>query len=169
MHVNKTIKTLLACMALYSMLFTLAGCTKKPDSNNGASNQNTNGSSSSSEHLTSGSEPSTAAPAEITGVYYEVSYVPDNKDYAHRITFNSDNSFTLIVNLTEAMGKITGQYSVNEKTIECIVDTVDFSGFTGDNVTDFSFTITDENHLVYHGIIIAALEEGNIFEKNRFS
>lgn len=108
--------------------------------------------------------PPPAAPAQsaFVGTFYDASgqYSPE---YTPRITFFADGSFDFTVNLLEGMGNIYGGYTDTGGSVDCSVSSRNFSGFAGDTMTWFSFTVADGNTLVYNGEQVGLMGAGTVF------
>lgn len=62
-----------------------------------------------------------------------------------------NKKFDMTVNLCQGVGTISGKYSYEDNYIVCNVKKIDFSGFLGDNISEFKFKISDNKSVVYNG------------------
>ncbi|MDO4582417.1 MAG: hypothetical protein Q4B96_07545, partial [Bacillota bacterium] len=96
----------------------------------------------------------------------ENSYAPG---YFPSLTLNEDGSCEFYVNLAEAMGTVSGywQISADGRMISLIVESRDFSGFTGDDVDEFVFEVLDNDRILFQGPQIGLIWEGaTVFTRN---
>ncbi len=77
-------------------------------------------------------------------------YMADSEAFIEFYEYKN-NDFDMTVNLCQAIGTISGIYSINEKYINCEVQTIDFKGFLGDNISEFKFKIINKNEISYSG------------------
>ena len=84
-------------------------------------------------------------PAEGTFVSTSENF---SGDYMPSITFNSDGTFVMKENLYEGMGEYRGVYEYDGNYYECTVTKINFSGYAGDDVENFSFLRFDVDNLI---------------------
>ncbi|MCG8573170.1 MAG: SH3 domain-containing protein, partial [Spirochaetes bacterium] len=83
-----------------------------------------------------------------------------------KIKLYPDQTFIIIVNLCEGWGEAKGKYQIFYDRIECQVTQHDFSGFTGDQITNFQLVKWMENQVKYEGEPIACGPHfGHIFTR----
>lgn len=106
-------------------------------------------------------ETASSSSSTFSGTYYDSSMSGDFQPY---ITFNSDGTYTMSVNVYEGMGESKGTFVNSNSTITCTVSSINFGGFIGDEITVFTFTIDGDN-LVYQGTKMGTTDPGNVFMK----
>ncbi|MBN2041151.1 MAG: SH3 domain-containing protein [Spirochaetes bacterium] len=62
-----------------------------------------------------------------------------------------NGEFDMSVNLCQAVGMIYGKYSSGNNYIKCKVKKVDFSGFLGDDISEFEYKVLDKKSIMYKG------------------
>lgn len=73
--------------------------------------------------------------------------------YPSTLILNSDYTFSFEVNLCEGMFPIKGTYKVSGNAINLHFDAQQFTGFDGENDTDYSFIIKNNNRLVFNSTV----------------
>ena len=101
--------------------------------------------------------------SDLFGVWNQIN-ADVNPEYCPTLFLYTNYTFQFTVNLLEGMGLIEGRYEIKGNKVYCYVDKRDFSGFTGDDVTEFALRI-NSNKLIYEGNTIGMTESGDSFKK----
>ena len=91
----------------------------------------------------------------------EHSYIRENDMYAG-ITFYPDGTFSMVANLYEGLGTVTGTYTVLDDRLSCQVEYRDFGGFIGEDVQEFDMIFAGDN-LQYSGAQIGTSVDGSLY------
>ena len=68
-----------------------------------------------------------------------------------KLSLSAPNNFNLEVNLCEGSGLISGTFNMTDSLLKCTVSKIDFKGFTGDQMKEFSIKIISDSVLIYRG------------------
>lgn len=102
-----------------------------------------------------------AAGPSVDWASSEHSYLLENDMYA-KITFYPDGTFSMVANLYEGLGAVSGTYTVLDDHLECQVGFRDFGGFIGDDVDEFSMYFVGDQ-LQYSGSQIGTSFDGAMY------
>ena len=102
-----------------------------------------------------------AAGPSVDWASSEHSYLLENDMYA-KITFYPDGTFSMVANLYEGLGAVSGTYTVLDDHLECQVGYRDFGGFIGDDVNEFSMYFVGDQ-LQYSGSQIGTSFDGAMY------
>lgn len=102
-----------------------------------------------------------AAGPSVDWASSEHSYLLENDMYA-KITFYPDGTFSMVANLYEGLGAVSGTYTVLDDHLECQVGHRDFGGFIGDDVNEFSMYFVGDQ-LQYSGSQIGTSFDGAMY------
>lgn len=102
-----------------------------------------------------------AAGSSVDWASSEHSYLLENDMYA-KITFYPDGKFSMVANLYEGLGAVSGTYTVLDDHLECQVGFRDFGGFIGDDVDEFSMYFVGDQ-LQYSGSQIGTSFDGAMY------
>lgn len=102
-----------------------------------------------------------AAGSSVDWASSEHSYLLENDMYA-KITFCPDGKFSMVANLYEGLGAVSGTYTVLDDHLECQVGFRDFGGFIGDDVDEFSMYFVGDQ-LQYSGSQIGTSFDGAMY------
>lgn len=102
-----------------------------------------------------------AAGPSVDWASSEHSYLLENDMYA-KITFYPDGTFSMVANLYEGLGAVSGTYTVLDDHLECQVGYRDFGGFIGDDVDEFSMYFVGDQ-LQYSGSQIGTSFDGAMY------
>lgn len=91
----------------------------------------------------------------------EMCYIMDG-DENSQIVLYQDGTFSMDVNLYVGGGSLSGSYTCDDYGIHCFVETRNFQGYIGDDVTEFDLTFA-EDYLVYRGESIGMTMDGVTF------
>lgn len=113
-----------------------------------------------------GNKPNNPPPQTSTVSYYveDENLAVVNSEYYPVIALYSDNTFTMIVNLYEGMGRLTGTYQAFEDSYRFTVLNGNFRGFIGDDVDSFTMLRRSDGSLQLVGDTMGATENGAIFK-----
>ena len=84
--------------------------------------------------------------------------------YEPTVTFNDDGTFVMTENLLSGMGEYKGLYQYDGNRYHCIVQSVSFSGYKGQDVKDISFSVNGKN--VVLSTDLCASTSGNVFTES---
>ena len=91
----------------------------------------------------------------------EMCYIMDG-DEDSQIVLYQDGTFSMDVNLYVGGGSLSGSYTCDDYGIHCFVETRNFQGYIGDDVTEFDLTFA-EDYWVYRGESIGMTMDGVTF------
>lgn len=93
----------------------------------------------------------------------------DNAEEMHpKLLLSAPNNFKLEVNLCEATGLISGKFYMADSLLMCIVSEIDFKGFMGDQLKEFSIKIISDTVLIYKGEWVGCYpRENTLFRKEK--
>lgn len=91
----------------------------------------------------------------------EMCYIMDG-DEDSQIVLYQDGTFSMDVNMYVGGGSLSGSYTCDDYGIHCFVETRNFQGYIGDDVTEFDLTFA-EDYLVYRGESIGMTMDGVTF------
>ncbi len=85
-----------------------------------------------------------------------------------KLSLSAPNSFNLEVNLCEASGLISGTFYMTDTLLKCTVSEMDFKGFLGDQLKEFSIRIISDTVLIYRGERVGCYPcENTLFRKEK--
>ena len=94
---------------------------------------------------------SAAAQAGITpGVYVHTAREIEQA-YRPRLELYEDGTCAFTVNLLSAMGRLEGLYAVDGDWLTVTVQSLDFTGFAGDDVKELTFELVGPGRLMFRG------------------
>ena len=85
-----------------------------------------------------------------------------------KLSLSAPNNFNLEVSLCEGSGLISGTFYTTDSLLKCTVSKIDFKGFTGDQMKEFSIKIITDTALIYRGEWVGCYpRENSIFRKEK--
>ncbi len=156
---KKALILILACLTVLAAV----GCVKvSSEAPRSSESEETNAAAQSG-----GNEPAETQPEpqnEIVGVWICDKTGYTSPEYYPKIVFKADQTFEFTVNLYEGMGLSKGTYEITVDTVRCSVQSKNFSGFTGDKLTEYVFRI-ESGSLIYESTMIGMTDNGDRFDR----
>ncbi len=85
-----------------------------------------------------------------------------------KLSLSAPNNFNLEVNLCQGSGLISGTFYTTDSLLKCTVSKIDFKGFAGDQMKEFSIKIISDTALIYGGEWVGCYpRENSIFRKEK--
>lgn len=171
-------KKILALTLAFALAFCLCGCAltggessdptpSEPASSNNSSSDEVSSEESSKEESSKEESSQPEAPKGEDALL--VCPMEGSMYNTASITLKPDFTFEMEINLLSGFGNAKGSYEIGEnKVITCNVSTVDFEGFTGDDIKAFELQPKGSDGYTIRFLdveFVGALNDGAVFTK----